>query len=214
MRAQERRIVAAATKSAKALDPADPFDLAAETAIFAEAATPFIERTVRLSGAQVYLDYALTGAFDVRSPLVRQFILDRAQRFAQQVNETTYQRLQRSLADGVDAGEGVPALIDRVHQAMDLRVNQSAEAIARTEVGGADNGAALIAAQQSGQVTAKRWLASIDTMTRESHIATHNEVVPLDANFSLGGPAPGQIGIAAEDINCRCVMTFELKAVQ
>ena len=65
MRAQERRIVASATKSAKALDPAEPFDLSAETAIFAEAATPFIERTVRLSGAQVYLDYALSGAFDL-----------------------------------------------------------------------------------------------------------------------------------------------------
>ena len=88
--------------------------------------------------------------------------------------------------------------------------------IARTEVIGASNGGKVLAWQQSGVVTGKRWLASTSHMgaddphpVRDSHVEAHGQEVKIDEDFSVGsgtGPAPGQIDEAGESINCRCTM--------
>jgi hypothetical protein len=62
-------------------------------------------------------------------------------------------------------------------------------------------------------VKGKKWLAAIDGRERESHRAAHNRYqknpIALGEEFIVGngrGPAPGQIGLAEEDIQCRCTM--------
>jgi hypothetical protein len=58
----------------------------------------------------------------------------------------------------------------------------------------------------------KGWLAALDENTRETHIEAAREyddsgAIALDEDFYVGdghGQAPGQIGSAEEDINCRC----------
>jgi SPP1 gp7 family putative phage head morphogenesis protein len=171
-------------------------------------ALPLIRATLADAGGKVWGELGVGGSFNVQSPAVTKFIQTRAQRFAERVNDTTWHMLRDSLAEGEKAGEALAELEKRVIAVMEGRIKSSAETIARTEVIGGLNGGALESAKASGVVKAKKWLAAIDTMTRDSHIATHGEEVPLDDNFSLGGPAPGQIGIAEEDINCRCTVTF------
>jgi hypothetical protein len=85
--------------------------------------------------------------------------------------------------------------------------------IARTEVSTAGNGAKLLAYKQSGVVSKKRWFAALDGRERESHRAAHQQYqrdpIGLDDDFLVGngrGPAPGQIGLPEEDIQCRCTM--------
>ena len=44
---------------------------------------------------------------------------------------------------------------------------------------------------------------------RDSHVEAHGQEVKIDEDFTVGdgeGKAPGQIGLAEEDINCRCTM--------
>ena len=94
------------------------------------------------------------------------------------------------------------------------RIRSSKEVIARTEAIRAQNGGTLEAWKQSGVVESKTWLAALDERTRETHIEAHGQTVPINADFIVGagqGPAPGQIGIAEEDIQCRCTMTATLK---
>lgn len=158
-------------------------------------------------------DLGLSLAFDSSSNQAVDFLRNRAQRFAQQVNETTWERLKRSLIDGIRDGEGIPELADRVNTEMGDRIRSSRETIARTEVIGASNGGTLEAWRQSGVVRGKTWLAALDERTRDSHVRAHGQTVALNENFMLdagSGPAPGQIGVAAEDINCRCTMTAVL----
>jgi hypothetical protein len=53
----------------------------------------------------------------------------------------------------------------------------------------------------------KIWLSTIDDKTRQSHIEMDGEYADDNGIFHLAGgsgPAPGMIGVAAEDINCRC----------
>jgi uncharacterized protein with gpF-like domain len=155
-------------------------------------------------------------SFDVRAPAVKRFMEQRAQRFAQEVNETTWNLLRESLAKGLDDGEGLQKLMERVETAMGDRIRSSSETIARTEAIGAMNGGKVEAwkqAEAAGVGVRKTWLAELDDRTRESHVEAHQRYqdgpIGLDEDFQVGsgaGPAPGQLGDPGEDINCRCTM--------
>lgn len=199
----------------KAIDPDAPFNREEWIELFKAAALKRIEEIVQDSGDAVFDELSIGISFDVTNPKVAEFIQGRAQRFAEQVNETTYQRLQASLVEATDAGETIDEIAARIEQVMGDRIKSSAEVIARTETIGALNGGALESAKASGVVTGKGWLAALDDRTRESHIDAHQQYqadpIPLDDDFVVGtgkGPAPGQLGSAADDIQCRCTLTW------
>ena len=153
----------------------------------------------------------ITLAFDISADPVARFIEQLAQKFAIKVNDTTWEQLKNSLSAGIEAGEGIEKLSERVETVMGDRIRSAPEVIARTEVLKAANGAALEAYKQSGVVKKKTWLAALDKRTRESHIEAHqryqDDPIPLDEDFEVGnghGPAPQQIGLPEEDIECRC----------
>ncbi|MCL2188439.1 MAG: phage minor head protein [Defluviitaleaceae bacterium] len=60
----------------------------------------------------------------------------------------------------------------------------------------------------------KTWITSIDERVRKTHVAMHNVSVPYNNNFLLpsgaSGFGPAMIGVAAEDINCRCFFVVDL----
>jgi len=154
------------------------------------------------------VDLGVSFSPDMADPNVVRFLENRSQRFAEEVLETTWVQLKDSLSEGVQAGEGIPELAMRVDTVMDSR-KSSAETIARTEVVGANNGGTLLSWKQSGVVESKEWLTALDGRERDTHRAAHGQRVGIDEDFSVGagsGPAPGQIGLAEEDINCRCSM--------
>lgn len=222
-RQQEQSIL---TELGKVRRAAEPDDLDVEVLLakivnlarwkkrFRAAIHPVLGRIVASGGQEAMDTIALGVGFDVSDPLVARFLERRAQRFAVEVNQTTWDLLKASLIEGLEDGEGTDVLAQRVRAVMGGRIRSSEEVIARTEVISAYNGGALEGARQSGQVETKEWLASLDDRTRETHVAAHGQVVALDANFTVGGasgPAPGQINRASESIQCRCSMLFGLK---
>jgi uncharacterized protein with gpF-like domain len=142
------------------------------------------------------------------------FLEGRAQRFAVEVNDTTWNELQTALGEGMTAGESIPELAERALAVMEGRIRSTPGTIARTEVIGANNGGTLLAWEQSDLVEEKTWLAALDDRTRDTHIDAHGQTVKLNEDFKVGagkGPHPGAIGIAEEDIACRCAMIAGLK---
>ena len=210
MRDQQKSILAKLTKREAMPDYSDfvdePFDKPRWVKRFREDSRPVIREIVKEAGVAALVDLKLSGAFDVFNPLVARFIEQRAQRFAVQVNDTTWEALRSSLSEGLQAGESIDDLAKRVDSVMADRIRSSATVIARTEVNGATNAGAMLAAEQSGVVQGKTWVAALgDERTRETHIAAHDQTVKLAEDFQVGagaGPSPGQIGIAAEDVNC------------
>jgi HK97 family phage portal protein len=194
----------------RALPPEEePFDKADWIARFREEVKPIIADIVKDMGEEELEELGFKGQFNVGSPSVIHFIEQRAQRFAEAVNETTWNRLKETLKEGIEAGEGIPELAKRVENVMGDRIRSTPETIARTEVVGASNGGILEAFRQSGIVVGKTWLAALDERTRPSHVAAHGQTVDLEDDFVVGagkGPAPGQIGLPEEDINCRCTL--------
>ena len=78
--------------------------------------------------------------------------------------------------------------------------------IARTEVVGANNGAAVEGYRQSNVVPKKEWLSVQDSLVRDTH-RIDTEQVAVNGVFSNGLRFPGdQRGGAAEVVNCRCTV--------
>ena len=216
-RRQEQAVLArlVAPKSAKTpQDAADnPFDVIEWAARLKTLGQPIITDVVGEGGQATLDDLNVSMSFDLLDPNVVNVVEGRSQRFARSVTDTTWNDLKASLSEGVQAGEGIPALQARVGQVMDEARSWRTEAIARTEVVGASNLGALEGARQSGVVSTKTWLAALDDRTRDWHVAAHNQVVPLDADFVVGGErgqSPHALPSAANVVNCRCTMTFEV----
>lgn len=182
---------------------------------FRERARPSLREMVGQSGNDAMGELKVGLDFKLTDPRVIRFLEQRAQRFAKRVNETTWDALRKSLAEGIKDGESIDQLAERVQREMGDRIRSSKETIARTEVIGASNGGTLLAwGQADDVVSGKEWLATLDSRVRDSHRSAHGQRVGLDENFTVGGasgPAPGQMGAADEDINCRCTMRPILK---
>lgn len=62
-------------------------------------------------------------------------------------------------------------------------------------------------AKEKGADVVKQWDSTLDSSTRESHVAVDGEVRELDEKFSNGLMFPGDpSGGAAEVVNCRCAL--------
>lgn len=202
-------------------DVADnPFNMSQWIKAFRAEARPAIGGIIEQSGNQALDALKLNTAFDVGRPEAIRFLEQRTQRFAKEVNNTTWVNLKDSLSEGQQAGESIAQLSQRVEDVMGSRIESDAETIARTEVIGANNGGTLEAWDQSEVVEAKEWLSALDDRTRTppdsefDHVGAHGEVVKLDEDFTRTGeelefPGDGK-GSAGNVINCRCTMVAVL----
>jgi HK97 family phage portal protein len=180
---------------------------------FRTAIRPVIAGAVDDVGRQSLDDLGLGISFDLADPNVKVAMERQAQRFANEVNATTWDRLRSSLADGLDAGEGIDELAKRVEAVMGDRVAGSAETIARTEALTAASTGTIESWRQSGVVAGKTWLSTLDDRTREAHAEAHGQTVGIDEDFEVGGdtgPGPGMMGSPENDCSCRCSMTAVL----
>lgn len=215
---QEKSVLASLTTGRRGIKDAagavaDPFDQAAWNRKLAETATPVIRASYVEGVALAHDQLGIALSFDLGDPVAQQWLANKAQTFARQVNETTWQRLRASLVEGFTAGEALTDTMARVRAEFGAIQEWRVEAIARTETVGASNAGAIEAARQSGVVQSKTWMAALDARTRRSHVAAHGQTVALDEDFRVGayhGPAPHQLPAAKEVVNCRCTVKFTL----
>lgn len=198
----------------KPIEPDEPFDMREWVKRMRDKVKPVIREIVEGAGEAALVGLGIALDFDIDNPNVKRFIEGRAQRFAQRVEDTTWQHLKESLTEGVEAGDGIPELEERVRGVMGDRIRSTPETIARTEVIGALNGGTLESWRQSDVVSGKVWLSAMDDRVREDHENAHGQTVGLNEDFTVGGasgPGPGMMGEAEQDINCRCTMKAEIK---
>jgi hypothetical protein len=132
--------------------------------------------------------------FDLANPKIQQAVNQASMDFCAATNATasddlnkTLAALRVALAKGLDEGEALTVLAQRV-QAL-FTDPFRAWRIAATEAKRAASGGALLAAQDSGVVSGKRWLASSDACER--CLALDGEERKLDEPFWVdpkGGP--------------------------
>lgn len=132
--------------------------------------------------------------------------------------DSVFRIVASALDEGIDNGDAIDVLRDRVQEVLDFTGNSDwprrAELVARTEATGAYNAAGFEAArleeQTLGITLEKAWVCTIDGVTRDTHFAADGQRVPLDGTFRVGRAElrfPGDpSGMIEETANCRCTM--------
>ena len=126
------------------------------------------------------------------------------------VNQITRDRVAQQLTEGLDKGESLAQLTDRVAGTFDASRGR-ALVIARTQTAGAIN-TGRHESFRHATVAGKSWITSGDDHVRDSHKAagaTYANPIPLDQPFIVDGESlayPGDPSGSAKNIaNCRCL---------
>lgn len=171
---------------------------------------PMLKKIMENKGNQVMDELDINTSFNLHDPKVTEWLDKYCGAQIQSINSTTEALIREQLKQGELVGEGIPELCDRIGQYFDDMQGYRVERIARTEVIGASNNAALMGYKQSGVVEKKEWLTAIDGKERPWHAEADGQVVGVDEKFIVGGEemdCPGDSGASAENVvSCRCTV--------
>ena len=181
---------------------------------FRSAMEPELRRVAESGAKAVESDVGRSVRFDPSDKKAVNWLRKRAQRFAQETNDTTWHGIRVALEAGMEAGDGAEDLAARITSRLDVTEGR-ALTIARTETVASYNMGGLLTVEQmaadTGMDMEKEWVSSLDDRVREDHEDAHGQTVALDEDFDVGGcsgPAPGETGCADQDVNCRCVLKY------
>lgn len=134
----------------------------------------------------------------------------------QKHRDDTLKRIRTHITQGIMSGEGYSKIAKALRDDLGMSKAQSVR-VARTETGRALSQAGLdsaTVAKDNGLNMKKRWYATKDTRTRDTHRHLDGQTVSIDENFHSSGcvgPAPKLfVGVASakENINCRCKLLY------
>lgn len=134
----------------------------------------------------------------------------------QKHRDDTLKRIRTHITQGIMSGEGYSKIAKALRDDLGMSKAQSVR-VARTETGRALSQAGLdsaMVAKDNGLDMKKRWYATKDTRTRDTHRHLDGTSVDIEDNFHSSGcvgPAPKLfVGVASakENINCRCKLLY------
>ena len=124
------------------------------------------------------------------------------------------QQINSVMTQAILQGESIPKIARRLADEVGEKNYKAAIRNARTMTTRAENYGRLDSykrAKSLGIETQKQWVATLDHVTRDSHVDVDGEVVDLDKSFSNGLDCPGGMGPPEEVYNCRCTMISVIK---
>lgn len=117
-------------------------------------------------------------------------------------------QIQSIMTQGILQGESIPQIASRLGDNLAGANCRSTVRYARTMTTAAQNAGrsdAFVRAEEMGVKLKKRWVATLDDRTRNSHALLHGETIGVDEAYSNGLMYPGDpTGDPGEVWNCRC----------
>lgn len=136
------------------------FDVDKEKDVFATIFTPLLQQIIADHGKDA-LNLLGRGSFDSRE-VTRDYVKEQGLKFAKEVNDVTRDAIKDQINQGVDAGESIPQIKDRISNVFKEASDARANLIARTEVARASNFGTKEGYRQSGVVTYTEWFTAGD----------------------------------------------------
>ena len=163
------------------------------------------------SVARVDLSYAVLNPL-----LIQRAVENPLKEIALKTNRTkVITSINSDIAQGLILGKSYQQIAKNIKNSLESNTNNALR-ISRTETHRVQNEALIesgLHAQSKGVEMVKVWDAAKDSRTRDTHQDLDGVKVNMDEDFISGsakGKAPGHLGKAAEDINCRCRVRFEI----
>lgn len=159
------------------------------------------------AGKQLFAELGKDDPFTMPPAKALEFLRDRENKLSD-VGQEIYADIKSEIEVGLDAGETMKQLADRVRSAFNDVSDERAERIAMTETGSAYGYGRQVSMEESG-VESKQWLTSGNDNVRDTHQEANGQVVPVNQPFKVGGEDlmhPGDPDGSPENvINCHCV---------
>ena len=122
------------------------------------------------------------------------------------------ENISNAVTQGIIQGESIDQIAERIAKSTASTNEKAMVRYARTAMTSAQNAGRIEAmheAQEMGIKVKKRWLATLDSRTRDSHAHLDGETVDVDDKFSNGLEYPGDPhGEPGEVYNCRCTLEY------
>lgn len=122
------------------------------------------------------------------------------------------QHIQSVITQGILQGESIPNLAKRMQRVVGMD-EKAAIRNARTSMTGAQNLGrynSMKRAKDKGVGVKKGWLATLDMVTRNSHVQLDGEIQDIDKPFSNGLMYPADSSGRPEEVwNCRCRLVHQ-----
>lgn len=180
-------------------------DVEKETKITVRIMTPILTRLMKDQGRQAFdLLSLIDDELDMDSSPISDYLKDRTYELAEDITKVTNEKLGAALAEGTQAGEGIPQLSKRIRTVFDDMAKYRADRIARTETIRASAIAANEAYEQSGMVEQKEWLTALDERTDDDCAEMNGQTTGLKGSFDV--PSGGSVDAPPLHPNCRCAV--------
>ena len=162
------------------------FDMPEQIGAGINLITPFIAEYLKQSGDQAAL---LVGdiAFDDKTPIIQQFIKDRAKLFAEDVNSTTRGKILDQVNEGIAQSETIDDISKRIDGVFEEAKTSRTRMIARTETSASQNEGAKQAYIQGG---IEKWQWVVVAPEDEDCMVDDGEVVKIGDPFPSGAIQP------------------------
>ncbi len=202
------------------------FDMDEEVSILIDGATPILKELLEKEGKEALKLIGIEEAFEANLERVVNSLNKRISLMAESYNETTLDLLKEKLKEGLEAGESLPELTERVRQVYEFSDEVRAERVARTEAFGVANLATKEAWRQSGVVKTLKWFTALDERVCEFCEPMNGKVIGIEEKWfekgdSFEGRDGGKMDIDYSDIeapplhaNCRCYVRPEEISVE
>jgi hypothetical protein len=205
---KEFKKVKASQPTIKATAPASAlinFDLKSFAGSFLDAMGQAAKEAWKVTHSGLLTELGV-GQTETPEGLVNDFI-ERRENKISGCPENIWEQVDRSIREGIDGGETMQELRDRVSEEFDGIEEGRAMLVAQTESQCLYGTAQADAIERAGFAT-KRWVSMDDDLVRPSHAECEADgEIPIDEAFSNGLMYPGDSeGDAGEVCNCRCYL--------
>lgn len=218
---QERDVALRLKQITKAVQKGDVFDMDGEVTLLVDFISPMLKGLMLEQAIAEYEDQEFPGQLDPAQPRLSNIVEFAAKRVARSYNKTTAKLLSETLNEGINGGEDLTQLADRVKQVYEFSNTVRAAAVARTEAFYIANEGSREAFLQSGVVKTMRWYTAEDERVCEFCGPQHGRTIGVSEYFfpkdhELDGTDGGKLKLdyRAIDVpplhtNCRCFIRPE-----
>jgi len=176
--------------------------------------TPIMKELIEQHGEEALELLGSDVSYELLSE-ARKYLTSEPLKASKSLNKTIYGKVRKSLADGLENGEGIPKLAKRIDKVYSGLEAYQLNAIARTETSRAVNFATVDGYRQSGVVNGKEWLTAFDERTCDWCEEMNGKVIALDEDYFKEGDTmkvgKESLDISYEDVgepplhvSCRC----------
>lgn len=149
----------------------------------AELLRPYIFQALEDGGRHAYDELGISADWELVDPNAKLFLEEYPAFLANEKYNGIREKLRETLIEGIEKGESVVLLQDRISAVYNELKGISAEMIARTEMVRAANRGKLAGYAQSGVVVGKQWIAVLDDRTCPFCEGMAGKTKPLEANY-------------------------------